>query len=120
MMRSFIAIFIFTWLLNLFMPWWSALIPAMVFGAWFIENSLSAFLIGFTAGGFAWFVQALYIHIANDAILSTRVAEMLQLGSPWFVLLLTFLIGGILAGIGTLFGYQLKVVLTNSSIPDTN
>lgn len=119
-MRPFIIIFIFTWFLNLFLPWWSALLPAIIFGAWLLENSLSAFITGLTAGGFAWFAQAFYIHIANDAILSTRVAEMLQLGSPWFVLLFTFLIGGILAGFGTLFGYQLKAVLTNSSIPDTN
>jgi hypothetical protein len=119
-MRPFIAIFIFTWFLNLFLPWWPALFPAIIFGAWLLKNGLSAFSIGLAAGGFAWFVQAFYIHIANDAILSTRVAEMLQLGSPWLVLLFTFLIGGILAGFGTLFGYQLKAVLTNSSIPDTN
>lgn len=85
-----------------------------------MNSGVSAFTTGMTAGGSAWFIQALYIHLANDAILSTRIAEMLQLGSPLFLLLFTFLIGGILAGLGTLFGYQLKDALRTSSITDTH
>ncbi len=110
-MRSFIAIFFSTWLLGLFLPWWSVLLPALVFGAWLFNRGLTAFLTGLSAAGFAWFIHALYIHIANEAILSTRIADMIQLGSPWVLLLLTFLIGGLLGGLGTLLGYQIKTTL---------
>jgi hypothetical protein len=107
-MRSFAAILFFTWLLNLFLPWWSALLPAVIIGMWLLESSLRAFLIGLTAGGLAWIIQALYVHIANDGILTGRIAEVLQVGSPVIVLLLTFLAGGLISGFGTLFGYQLR------------
>lgn len=107
-MRSFAAILFFTWLLNLFMPWWSALIPAIVFGAWLLDGSLRAFLTGISAGGLAWLIQALYVHIANDGILTGRIAEVLQAGSPVIVLLFTFMVGGLICGFGTLFGFQLR------------
>jgi hypothetical protein len=114
-MRPFIAIFLFTWFLNLFLGWWAVLIPSIFFGAWLIERGFPALYIGLFAGGAAWFVQALYIHLANDGILSTRIAEILQVGSPWIVLLITFFIGGILSALGALFGFQLKNTLHSPS-----
>jgi hypothetical protein len=114
-MRPFIAIFLFTWFLNLFLGWWAVLIPSIFFGAWLIERGFPALYIGLLAGGTAWFVQALYIHIANNGLLSTRIADMMQVGSPWIVLLITFFIGGMLGGLGTLFGFQLKNSLRPSN-----
>lgn len=110
-MRPFLGIFFLSWFFTLFLPWWSVLIPAVLLGAWLLEKSFYAFLIGFSAAGLAWFAQALYIHIANDAILSTRIAETLSVGSPWILLLITFTIGGILGGLGTMLGVQFKHVL---------
>ncbi len=107
-MRAFLAILILSWIGTLFLPWWILFIPAFFFGAWMIENNFAAFLIGFAGAGFAWFIQALYIHIANDAIGSTRIAEMMGLGSPWLVLVITFLIGGLPGAIGALTGSLLK------------
>lgn len=68
-------------------------------------------MIGFTGTGLSWFLHALFIHFANDAILSTRMAEMTGAGSPWIILFITFLIGGIPGGLGTLTGYLLKINL---------
>lgn len=110
-MRPFFGIFFLCWFFTLFLPWWSVLIPSVLLGAWLLDKSFYAFLIGFSAAGAAWFVQALYIHIANNAILSTRVAETLSVGSPWVLLLITFVIGGILGGLGTLLGVQCKHML---------
>lgn len=110
-MRPFLSIFFLCWFFTLYLPWWSVLIPAILLGAWLLEKSLHAFLIGFSAAGLAWFAQVFYIHIANDAILSTRIAETLGVGSPWILLLITFFIGGILGGMGTLLGVQCKQVL---------
>lgn len=115
-MRPFIAILFFTWLVNLFLPWWSVLIPAILFGAWLFDKGTSAFVTGLFAAGLAWFGHSLYIHFANDAILSTRIADMMQVGSPWVILLLTFLIGGLLGGMGTLFGYQFKANLRSRTV----
>lgn len=113
-MRPFLGIFFLCWFFTLFLPWWAVLIPAVLLGAWLLEKSFYAFLIGFSAAGLAWFAQAFYIHIANDAILSTRIAETLSVGSPWILLLITFIIGGILGGSGTLLGVQVKHLLKPS------
>lgn len=113
-MRPFFAIFFLCWFFTLFLPWWAMLIPAILLGAWLLEKSLNAFLIGFSAAGMAWFIHVLYIHIANDAILSTRIAETFGVGSPWILLLITFFIGGILGGLGTLLGVQFKHVFRPS------
>jgi hypothetical protein len=118
--KPFLAIFLFIWFLNLFLPWWTALVPAIIFGAWLTNSGVSAFVTGMAAGGSAWFVQVFYIHLANHAILTTRIADMLQLGSPWLVLLFTFVIGGILTGAGTLFGYHLKTILKPLGNTQTN
>jgi hypothetical protein len=120
-MKAFSAILVLTWFLNLFLPWWSALLPAIVIGVWLIDGAMKAFFTGLTGGGLAWLIQALYVHIANDGILTGRIAETMQVGSPVLVLLITFLIGGIIGGAGTLFGYRLRTALhsgTRDSNPD--
>ncbi len=113
-MRPFLFIFLLAWLFNLFLPWWAALLPAAAIGAWLIQGAQQAFFTGFLAGGLAWFIQPLYIHIANKGVLSGRIADMLQIGSPWLLLAIMFLMGGLLIGSGTLFGFQLKKVLSRT------
>ena len=76
-----------------------------------MKSGLKAFFIGFVATGLAWFFQALYIDIANESILSNRIAEMMGVGSHWIILLATFLIAALLGGVATLTGYFLKAVL---------
>jgi hypothetical protein len=113
-MKAFLLLLFLSWLLNFFLPWWAALLPAFFIGAWLLESSFSAFMTGFLAVGFAWGLQALYIHIANEAILSTRIAEMMQVGSPYMVLLFTFLIGAVLGSLGVITGYYFKVIFRNN------
>lgn len=110
-MRAFTAILFFSWLLTLFLPWWAIVIPGLIFGAWLLQGGGKAFLIGFFACGLAWFFQVLYIDIANESILSTRIAEMMGVGSHWIILLATFLIAALVGGFATLTGFYLKAAL---------
>lgn len=114
-MKAFLPIFVTVWLLSLFFPWWSILIPALLFGAWLTKGGFSAFVTGFLATGLAWFLQALYIHIASNGILTTRIAELTGTGSPWIILLLTFLIAALPGGLAALTGYHFKMSLTQQS-----
>lgn len=107
-MRAFIAILFFSWLITLFFPWWGIIIPGMIFGAMFLKSGMKAFFIGFLATGLAWFLQALYIDIANESILSGRIAEMMGAGSHWMILLATFLVAAVIGGTATLTGYFFK------------
>lgn len=104
-----ISILILAFLLNLFLPWWSIAIPGLIFGYLFNEKAGASFGWGFLGLFILWGGQAIYIHFANDAILSTRIAEMLQVGSPWLVILVTGVLGGLVSGLATLTGTLLKV-----------
>jgi hypothetical protein len=107
-MRAFLLILLFSWLLGLYLPWWSALIPCLLLGAWLIHNPANAFLSGFAAVGLAWLIQALYIHLASDGILTHRIADLMQTGSPAVIIGITFMIGALIGGFGTLTGFYFK------------
>lgn len=99
-----VAIIILAFILNLFLPWWSIAIPGLLFGYSFRKKIAGSFGWGFLALFLLWGAQALYIHIANDGILSTRIAEMLGVGSPYLVVLITAVLGGLVSGLATMTG----------------
>lgn len=100
-----ILIAILAWILGLFLPWWSLAIPCLLLGSWLGKKSGASFLAGFLGIGILWFIQTLTIHIANDGILTTRVAELFSLQYPLLVILVTLLIGGLAGGFSTLTGF---------------
>ncbi len=99
-----LLILISAFLLNLFLPWWSIAIPGLIFGYQFKKSGLASFGWGFLAVFLLWSGQAFYIHFVNDGILSTRIAEMLGVGSPYLVILITGVLGGLVSGLATLTG----------------
>ncbi len=102
------------WITLHLLPWWGSLIPALIVGLWLLDRHWQAFLVGFSATGAAWLSQALYIHIANEGLLTSRIADLLLIGSPWAILFTTFLIGALLGGIGTWTGAALGAVWRQS------
>lgn len=107
-MLSFFIIFILTWVLNLFLPWWAGVLPAFIIGAWMLDRWVHAFLIGFSGVGSAWFIQAFYIHVMNEGILTNRIATMLQVNTPENVLIITFIIGGLMGAVAASTGFLFK------------
>jgi hypothetical protein len=99
-----LLILVTAFLLNLFLPWWSIIIPGLFFGYSFRKKAMPSFGWGFLALFILWGGQAAYIHIQNDGILSSRIAEMLGVGSPLIVIAATAIIGGFVSGLATLTG----------------
>lgn len=108
-------ILIAAFVLNLFLPWWSIAIPGVILGYFFNEKALMSFVWGFLALFLLWGGQALYIHIANEGILSSRIAEMLSIGSPLLVVLITGILGGLVSGLATMTGSLVKETPRNFS-----
>ncbi len=96
------------WLLSFVLPWWSLAFPALILGA--ILGTSGARSFGYGALGIAgwWLIHTLYIHTANDGILTSRIADLFSLPYPWLLIVITVLIGGLAGGLATLTGYQLK------------
>ncbi len=99
--------------LQYFYPWWSMAISAFALGILFGQNGFKNFLTGFLGVGIAWFLYALYLSSANEHLLASRIAQLLQLesletqtniASTWLLMILTALIGGVVAGFSTMSG----------------
>ncbi len=103
-----LLILITAFLLNLILPWWSIALPGLIFGYQFKKSGWTSFGWGFLALFILWGGQALYIHFANEGILSTRIAAMLGVGSPYLVILITGVLGGLVSGLATLTGSLFK------------
>ncbi len=107
-MLAFFILFALSWFLNLFFPWWIGIFPALAVGAWMLDRWSHAFLIGFSGLGSAWFIQAFYIHVMNEGILSNRIATMLQVNTPENVLIITFIVGGLMGAVAASTGFLFK------------
>jgi hypothetical protein len=107
-MRNILYLTISCLLFNLFLPWWSNVIPCLFFGAWLSVSPKNAIVLGFSGGGLAWLLHALFIHLMNNGILSGRIADMMNAGSPLVVLLITFFIGAVIGGSSAIAGFYFK------------
>ena len=101
-MKNFLTIFFFVLALGLLciwgLPWW-AIVPIGLLAGWFFKPSFGA---GFLAGFLLWGVPALVLDRGNDGILSARVGQLFQGLGSWTLILITGLIGGILASLSVL------------------
>lgn len=98
-----ILIALLTYIGQLFMPWWVVFLTAAFTTAIIKTKGPASFLSGFVAIFILWLSQVYFIDIANESILSTKVAAIFGL-SPILLMLVTALIGGICGGFGALTG----------------
>jgi len=99
-----------SYVLSLFMPWWSIFLASAIGGALIQQRGISAYAAGFLAIGILWFVQAYLVDQANHSILSTRIAALLSLPSSMMLILITAVLGGVCGGLGALTGTLAKKV----------
>lgn len=93
---------------TLFSYWWliipNAFLSALLLG----KGSWSSFLAGFLGVGLVWFFKAYYANWQNEGLLSEKIALLLKLPSPEWLLLITVLIAALTAGFAALFGYSIR------------
>jgi hypothetical protein len=95
---------------GLYAPWWWAFaIVAFLVALLVHQKTLKAFLSGFLGLFILWGVLALWIDIKNKGLLSAKIATLLPLGGSGYVLILvTALIGGLIAGLAAICGSALR------------
>jgi len=94
---------------GLFLPWWTIAVAAFLVSALIPQKPGWAFFSGFLALFLLWGGMALGIDLANDSILSTRVAGILPLGgSSTALIVVTALIGALVGGGGSLTAAYLR------------
>lgn len=96
-------------MLGLYLPWWGIAVAGFATGLIVPQSALRTFLTGFCGVFIVWGGLALWIDINNQQILSSRIAHLFPLGgNGWALVLLTALLGGIVAGTAALSGTHLR------------
>lgn len=103
-----ILIIALSYLLELFLPWWSVIIAAFLVNLWLPIKGAIDFMGGFLGVGLLWFVYAWLIDSNSASILSDRIAELFSLPNGSFMIALSGLVGGIVGGFAALSGSQFR------------
>ncbi|MEO6523006.1 MAG: hypothetical protein ABIN91_15090 [Mucilaginibacter sp.] len=113
----FFIILIASLIVSFVLPWWIVAIISFLAALWIAKGLVNGFGSAFIAIFIVWVVQALFKSVPNDHILATRVAHMLPLGGSWILLvLITGLIGGLVAGMAGLTGALFKKALAKPQV----
>lgn len=113
-MRFLIQIFLIAltcFLAEMVFPWWIAAVSAFVVTAVYPNSGFRSFLGGFLGVGLLWLFAAIYFSLSTDHILTQRVADLMQLGKPGAVIVLTAFVGALMGGMGAMTGSQLHRLL---------
>jgi hypothetical protein len=97
------------------LPWWALVVVAAIVGGWLTQSAWQAFLAGFLGGGVLWLLAAWVHDSANESALSGKVGLLFQGVSSFHLLLLTSLMGGLLAALGAMTGKLGKDLLIKPS-----
>ena len=89
--------------------WWFFAVVAFLVAALIHQKGYKAFFAGFLALFILWFVLAFWMDLANEGVLSVKIASILGLGaSKWILMIVTACIGGLVAGFAALSGSYLR------------
>lgn len=101
---TILFIVVFGQLCHFGLPWWAAAPIGGLAGWLFPQPAAKSWLTGFAGGFLLWLLPATWFDMANAGIMSGRIGALFM-GLPGTALvLLTGLLGGLLAGFGALTG----------------
>ena len=94
---------------GLFLPWWGIAIAALLVALVVPQDAGKAFLSGLLGVFLLWAGLAWWIDMKNNGVLSKKIAMVLPLGgNTLYLVLLTGIIGGLVAGLAAMSGSFLR------------
>ena len=110
-----IIVFVAGFLANYISPWWSISLTAIL-SAFFLKlKSGTAFLFGLLGGFILWAMVAFYADIENQGILSTKIGSLFGGIGSNALIVVTGILGGLFASIGSYIGASLRGLFIKSS-----
>ena len=101
---------------QVFWPWWSSVAVALLVETFLGKKDGTAFFSGFYGVAIPWMVLSGYIDVSNNYMLSHQILRLFKL--PEFSLILviiTGLLGGMVAGFGSLTGSWMRTAFDKSN-----
>lgn len=113
---SVLLIMLFSFCACLFFPWWSIAVVAFLVSLFLPQRPFPSFLSGFISLFLLWGSLSLWISVKNGHILAHRVSILIfKTDSPYLLIIVTALIGAIVAGFAALTASFAKFWKTTSS-----
>ena len=116
-MRLLITILItalLAWLTSWMFSWWMiAVIPFLIAVVW-EQKPGKAFVTGSLSIGLLWLYLILKTDMANEQILSSRMAQLFGLGHTLFIIV-NILVGALVGGLGSWSGASMRKMFKSNS-----
>ena len=106
---SILLIALLSFAAGLYLPWWSIALAAFIVAVLIYQKAGAAFLSGFLGLFLLWGILSWIRDVKNEGILSHKIAAIFPLGGSSFLLILvTAIVGGLVAGLASLSGSYLR------------
>lgn len=100
---------ILSFVAGIYLPWWSIAPAAFIVAAFIRQTPFKSFLSGFLGLFILWGGLAQWIDVKNQGLLSQKIATIIPLGGSAFLLVLvTGLLGAVVAGMAALSGSYIR------------
>ena len=96
-----------------FFPWWSIILIPFILGLIFDDNYISHFLSGFIGVSVSWFFLLLSMEYQTEAILSSKIIQILNINSTNTLIIISAVIGGIVSGLSSITALALVNIFRN-------
>ena len=94
-----------------FFPWWSIILIPFILGLIFDDNYISHFLSGFIGVSVSWFFLLLGMEYQTEAILSSKIIQILNINSTNSLIIISAVIGGIVSGLSSITALSLVNII---------
>ena len=120
MLKYALSIFVtatLSFIFGLYLPWWSIALAGLISSGIIPQKPLFAFLSGFIGVFLLWEILAWVIDNKNNGIMSQKMAHLLPLGgSTVLLILITSIVGGLVAGLAAVTGTYLRRLIFPNQI----
>ncbi|MEM9897096.1 MAG: hypothetical protein AAF789_12070 [Bacteroidota bacterium] len=101
-----------TYFLLPYLPWWTVMIVCFLVCSASPSSGLNAFVAGFLGVGLVWLGQSLLLDATNQGQFSSKIALLVGLGDPVYLMFLSGLVGAIAGGFSSLAGTYFRQLFT--------
>ena len=90
---------------GLYLPWWTIAFAGFIVAVCIPQNPGRSFLSGFLGVSILWYVLCFIISTANHDLFAHKISMLIiGMDHPMLLMLVSALIGGLVAGLGALTG----------------
>ncbi len=91
-----------TYYISSFFPWWLIIFIPFILSLIFDDNYISHFLSSFIGVSVSWFFLLLGMEYQTEAILSSKIIQILNINSTNSLIIISAVIGGVVSGLSSI------------------